>query len=87
MGWYTPAPGLSASVQEAFDDLYNSSSSEAHGVLETLNTIAENGQGMGDDDFLVGCAEEMRDWCQHFIDKVKPKEPARGKKTKRRRKT
>lgn len=67
MGWFNPAPGLSEAAKTVFEELVSACSSEASGVVECLNTIAENGGEQATDAFLRGCAEEMRDYCERVI--------------------
>lgn len=77
MGWFTPADGLSDKAQAALQRLADCGSSEAAGVADTLNTIAENGDGQETDEHLVGCAEEIRDYAVSFIQEVRGEEPCK----------
>lgn len=59
MGAFYSHPGLSDSARRALEELVASGSSEAIGVAEILNTIAENGDEMESDEFLVRSAYEI----------------------------
>jgi len=72
MGWYHPAPGLSDKAKAVFKELVSSCSSEAAGVVECLNTIAENGEDQATDAFLADCAFAMRDFCQRVVNALTP---------------
>jgi hypothetical protein len=74
MGWFNPAEDLSDKAREALQGLADSCSSEAAGVADTLNTIAENGEEQATDEHLVGCAEEIRDYAVSFIQEVRGEE-------------
>ena len=72
MGWYHPAPDLSDKAKAVFAELVSSCSSEAAGVVECLNTIAENGGEQATDAFLADCAFAMRDFCQRVVNALTP---------------
>jgi len=67
MSWFVPAPAISDAARKLFQRMVDAGSSEGSGVVETLNTIAENGEEQSTDEFLAGCAEEMRGWCEEVI--------------------
>ena len=70
MSWFCPAPGLSDKVHNTLQNFVDSCSSEAAAVADCLNTIASNGGDQATDEYLIGCAEEIRDWAQDFINTV-----------------
>lgn len=72
MTWFSPADGLSEKAEATLKEMAESGSSETSGVADILNTIAENGDGMQEDFFLLNCAEEIIEAAKRFIDDVKP---------------
>jgi hypothetical protein len=73
MSWFVPAEGLSDKARQALEDLANSGQSEAAGVADCLNTIAENGDGQEEDNHLLNCADEIIAAARAFVARVKPK--------------
>ena len=67
MSWFSPAAGLSDEAKTALRSMAESSSSEAAGVADILNTIAENCGGSETNEFLAACAQEVIDWAAHFM--------------------
>ena len=72
MSCYTPAAELSDKAKAVFAELHSANSSEAASVLDCLNTIAENGGFQATDEFLLGCALEMKEYCTHVADALFP---------------
>ena len=72
---FTPAPEISLKVQKALHELWRSGTSEGKAVAECLNDIASNGDEQATDAFLLTCAEEIRDWANAFIDKIREQKP------------
>ena len=70
MSWFCVASGMSDNAKDILRDMVTACSSEASAVAECLNTIAENGEEQASDTFLIGCAEEIRDWAQEFITRM-----------------
>ncbi len=71
MSWFNPAKELSDKTREALKIMAESGSSEAAGVADILNTIAENGGEQTSDEYLIACAEEVKDAVQAFINAMK----------------
>lgn len=71
MGWFTPDDKLSPIARQILTALAECGESEAAAVAEALNTIASNDEESATDDFLVGCAQQLIEAAQHFINKVK----------------
>jgi hypothetical protein len=62
---------LSEKAGAVLKEMESACSSEAASVVDALNTIAENGGENASDDFLLTCAEEIKGWTQHFIDRLR----------------
>jgi hypothetical protein len=63
---------MSPKMKKILKTLNESSQSEAIAIADCLSTIAENDQDdeevrMGSDEFLLGCAEELRDWASYVV--------------------
>lgn len=71
----TPHEGLSEKATEVIEGMFSSGSSEQWAVADCLNTIAGNGDEQETDEHLIGCAEEIRDAANYFIEQLKG-EPA-----------
>ena len=67
MSWFIPSDNLSNKARKVLNQLAESGSSEAAGVADILNTIAENDKESAKDAFLVTCAEEIRDYANEII--------------------
>lgn len=67
-----PADGLNPRLAELFTSMFQSGQSEARGVAECLNCIAENGEGQESDEHMLACAEEMLASVQQVINLLKP---------------
>jgi hypothetical protein len=65
-----PADGLSDAAKEILVGMAESGSAEGAGVACLLNGIALNSEEQAGDDHLLGCATEIRDWVQSFIDQL-----------------
>ena len=72
MSGLIPAENLSPRTRAVIETFARSGESETIGVAEILNGIAENGPDSADNAFLAGCAEQIRDAAQSFIDQVAP---------------
>jgi len=72
MSWCTPADVLSPNAKQVLTDMASNGSSEAAAVADCLNTIASNGEEQATDRYLVGCAEEIRDYAIRFINLMRP---------------
>ena len=70
-----PADGLNPRLAELFTSMFQSGQSEARGVAECLNCIAENGDGQESDEHMLACAEEMLASVQQVINLLKPLPP------------
>jgi hypothetical protein len=68
----TPADGLNPKLAELFESMFRSGQSEARGVADCLNCIAENGDGQESDEHMLACAEEMLASVQQVINLLKP---------------
>lgn len=65
-----PEGELDPTVERVLSELENSYASEQMGVADILRTIAGNGDGQEDPEFLLICAEEIRDAADYFIREV-----------------
>lgn len=72
LGSEIPAEGLNPRLAELFTSMFQSGQSEARGVAECLNCIAENGDGQESDEHMLACAEEMLASVQQVINLLKP---------------
>ena len=72
---FTPAPECSPKVRNALHELWRSDTSEGKAVAECLNDIASNGDEQATDACFLTCAEEIRDWANTFIDKIRERKP------------
>ncbi|MCL4296221.1 MAG: hypothetical protein KJ077_10855 [Anaerolineae bacterium] len=70
--------GVSSLVAAILNEMEDSGSSETMGVADILRTIASNGEGQEADDFLVGCAQEIIEAAQYFIDRVQAGDTSPG---------
>jgi hypothetical protein len=61
---------ISRKAKYIIDLLGTQGSSEATAVSDCLREIASNGGGQAEDEHLVSCAEEIRNWAQCFIDRM-----------------
>jgi hypothetical protein len=58
---------------ELLEEMMESCDTQQLAVAECLQTVAENGDDQEEDDFLIGCAEEIRDAAQYVIDTMSKK--------------
>jgi hypothetical protein len=65
-----PAEGLSGTAKAILVGMAESGSAEGAGVACLLNGIALNSEEQASDEHLLGCATEIRDWAQSFIDQL-----------------
>jgi hypothetical protein len=79
MSWFTEAKGLSSKARNSLKSLAESGQSEYAGVADILNTIAQNGREYARDEFLAGCANQIIEAAQGFLNDIgrKPKEQGR----------
>lgn len=59
------------------DEMQESGDSQQLAVSDCLLGIAENGEESEEDEFLIGCAEEIRDAAQYVIDTMSKSRKAR----------
>jgi hypothetical protein len=64
---------LSNKAESIFSTLEESGDSQALGVFECLNTIAQNGDEQDTDTFLAGCADEIAGWAQYVATELRRK--------------
>lgn len=72
MSHYDLAPDLSTNAQQVLTTLLESGDSQAVGVADCLNTIAENGPDSASDHSLTACAKEIKDWADWVINELHP---------------
>lgn len=72
MGHPAIADGVSETVSQLLQQMFESGDSQEMAVADCLNTIAENGDGMESDTHLLCCAEAIRDAANAFIETLKP---------------
>lgn len=58
---------VSEDIRLVLQDMANSGSSETIGVADILATIASNGDGQEDKEFLITCAQEIKEAADNFI--------------------
>jgi len=69
---------MTQKFKRLLEQMQESCDSQQLAVSDCLLTIAENGEGSEEDEFLIGCAEEIRDAAQYVIDTM-TKKKATGK--------
>lgn len=67
MGWFSPASGLSNKAEQSLRHLAESGQSEAAGVADILNTIAENSEEQALNEHLVDCSGQIIEAAEGFI--------------------
>lgn len=67
------AQGLSPEAFELIESMLNSGDSQQVIVAEGLDTIASNGDGQEEDDFLISCAQEIAAEAAYFASQLRKK--------------
>lgn len=62
---------MTKKLQAILEELEDSGTSESLAVADCLLSIAENGEESDEDEFLLGCAEEIRNSAQSVIDRMR----------------
>jgi hypothetical protein len=62
---------MTKKMETILTELENSGASEAMAVAEFLRDVASNGELQERNKFLVACAEEIRDWAQFVVIKMR----------------
>lgn len=68
---------MTPKCERLLEEMMESGDSQALAVADCLQTIASNGDEQGEDAYLVGCAEQIKEWADYFILQMSKKKKGR----------